>query len=147
MRNVSAGIIIFFVLIMLGSIIWFEAFHLSGDNKYNEIESSGYQIVEKKHQSRFTYVGGDVQVRNEGNEEWRSVSVGDDLGGNGEVMTLGGTRTVVSFENGIVLRLGNESKLSLATDDQELSMDLELGELLVKSNMNGSRYRLSLGKY
>lgn len=147
MRNVSAGIIIFFVVIMLGSIIWFEAFHLSKDNKYSEVDSSEYEITKKSYQSKFVNVDGSVQMKSEESEDWKLVTTGEEFMKSGEIMTLGDSKAILSFENGIIFRLGMESKIKLEINEKESLVYLELGELLVKADMSGSQYTLSLGKY
>ncbi|MFC1644888.1 FecR domain-containing protein [Patescibacteria group bacterium] len=147
MRNATAGIIIFCVIIMLGSIIWFEAFHMSKNNQYNEINSSGYQMIEKKYQNKIVHISGSAQRKSIEGSDWNALDVEDDVSNDDEIRTMGNSRLIISFENGIILRLDHTTQVKFNIDSQRIELELGAGRISVKSNMYGAMYKLNLGKY
>jgi hypothetical protein len=125
------------------------AVHLFPNNRYvsllrtqvSNLRNSGASLLseQKDRRGQIEYAEGQVEKRNGGNDGWRQVEQGELLKRGAELRTLANSRAVVTFEDGSVARLNENSQIKLDSGDDFLKLNLFAGAVYNRVAKDDSR--------
>ncbi len=131
MRNIFSLVNFILLVILLiggGVYFWYQSQNalISQDVSQKIItENNGYQ-------GQIEYVEGEVEFRR-GNSGWKEVQKSDLINDRDEIRTLNNSRAIITFEDGSVLRLDeNTSTMMDLKDKKEIGINLEKGNIFNK---------------
>lgn len=149
MRNISAGIIIFVIVISLGFIIFFGFFKHPQKQElifeYNENSSKDFVL---SSDSEIEYFEGSLEKKGAQDLGWVLASERELIQGDTEFRTKKDSRALILFKNGAVLRISENTELSVNFDGAKMKLVLIEGE--IHSRMIGfekNQYEISVGNH
>lgn len=150
MNNSNLSITNFILIIFLGIIIIFGIYYIINQNS-NQV-TNDFVFVESleksdEHKGQLEYREGEVEIKR-GDKGWVQLSKGNILNSGNEIRTLNESRAIVTFEDGSVLRLDENTSIKIQSTENKIEIVLSKGSIFNKVSKSETRkYSVQSGEY
>ncbi|MDH4330059.1 MAG: FecR domain-containing protein [Candidatus Moranbacteria bacterium] len=148
MRNVSAGIIIFIVVISLGVIIFFEFFDTpKKDVSFEYGESSSQELIFSNN-CVIESLDGILEKKEKDDLGWTLAKEKEVISDDVQFRTKEKSRAFILFENGVVLRLDEQTQAEVEFSKKKIEVKLIQGEIYSRMDeFENVEYSILIGNH
>ena len=138
------------ILLLIG-LSGFGLYLLSGKLKNHELinkEKNTILVTEKGYRGQLEYVEGEVEQRR-GDFGWKSINKGDFVEDGDGIRTLDGSRAIITFEDGSILRLDENTETKInSSSKNKIEVTLSKGAVFNRvSKSDVRKYSVKSGEF
>lgn len=149
-KKIIAGtaFILLAVAVIVAGLLFFnknsQQIEVMAENK--DIQEDAKQ--DKSYRAQLDYVEGQVEKRLNPEAGWLASERGDIFTNGTEIRTLVNSKAVLTFEDGSIARLGQNTQIKIITEENSIKMEMPNGTVFNRVSKNPSRqYVVSSGNY
>ncbi|TAK95531.1 hypothetical protein EPO05_04045 [Patescibacteria group bacterium] len=124
-------IVVLLIALSLGAYWLFREVGLSGDVSDMAVPKDEQVVTETRSaiKGKVSLIEGTVEVRAENEDEWKAATVEENLESGASIRTLAGSRAAVTFEDGSVARIDEQTSAVLRTGPDQIVLTFAEGNV------------------